>query len=65
MAIPCNTLHPTQYLDKVIVTGIHSPRSLQGLPIPIRRDSRVHHRKTLEKLGYRNIVVEDPVAPKC
>lgn len=65
VAIPCNTLHPTQYLDKVIVTGIHSPRSLQGLPIPIRRDSRVHHRKTLEKLGYRNIVVEDPVAPKC
>jgi len=44
-AIPCRLpLH--QWLERVVVTGVHSPRSIEAVPVPLWKGSR---RRVLEK----------------
>ncbi len=47
VALHCTSLHRHQYLPTVAVTGVHSSRSLEGLPVPLSRMSRL---SALEKL---------------
>lgn len=65
VAVPCGSLYPGQYLDVVVVTGVHSPRSLEGFPLPIGSGSRLKARRKLESLGLGKHVVDDVYAPIC
>ncbi len=39
------------YLEEVVVSGVHSPRSLEGLPSPVSEDSRLRVREQALRLG--------------
>lgn len=65
VALPCNGLHEGQYLEKVVVTGVHSSRSVEGLPLPLGASSRVKVKERLQQLGLGDHVRSDPFTPRC
>lgn len=65
IAIPCRSLYQGMYLDKVVVTGVHSPRSLEGLPIPLNAESSLKARRRLEILGEERSIVKSMYTPAC
>ncbi|MCE4600320.1 MAG: radical SAM protein [Desulfurococcales archaeon] len=60
--IPCRSLYRHEFLDRVVVTGVHSARSLEGLPVPVAPGSR---RKVLAKARELGIVRGGPWSRLC